>query len=64
MGVQQGKVKANKQLNLLDFTAFLNARARNTRKAVCSFSQGSASRARSCRTGIRFPRAACSPRRM
>src|SRR5262249_54467816 len=29
MGVRQGKVKANKQLNLLDFTAFLNAPGRN-----------------------------------
>jgi hypothetical protein len=34
MGAPQGKVKANKQLNLLDFTAFLNADRRNGRNAV------------------------------
>jgi hypothetical protein len=34
MGVRQGKVKANKELNLLDFTAFLNGMRRNGRPPV------------------------------
>src|SRR5207302_7968877 len=57
MGIGQGKVKANKRLNLLDFTAFLNAAGRNGGNGVLQRVSGGADG-----VGNRLAGTSCHPR--